>query len=605
MGLILDCIAFFEANRNKRKALFVDYCRDRFPIVKWLPKYNTKTLISDIIAGLTVGLMVVPQSLAYAKIAGFEDPKYGLYASFMGCFVYAIFGTSKDITLGPTAIMSQIVVAARGDNGVGYVFVMTLTCGIIQFALGFLKLGMIVNLISLPVVSGFTSAAAITIATGQIKHLLGIQPPSGKKIPRNFLPCIEKSIEYIKHSHVWDIVMGFSCILLVLFLRFLKSHVQKWDKDNNHSKPPPSHKQLVARKFLWAITTGRNAVVVLVAGLIAYAVCSVEWNCWNKMELVRNIDGGLPSVIVPNITLTTLEDLDAALAVIPLMGFLEAISIAQAFARENGYRVDASQELIAIGISNVVASFIQSYPVTGSFSRTSVNAQSGVRTPLGGVFTGLVVLLALAFLTPLFRYIPEAALAAIIITAVVHMVNVRILKQIFRLGPFELLPWAASFLGTLFLGIQYGILVAAGIHLLFPLYRLMTPRHSCTYRDDMAVAKLNEGLYYTGIDQLRDIIHEVIDKPDPDGNFGVRLRVIILDASHMPSMDFTVVQGIEEIVNELKKKDIRLVIAGLQDPIEALLRKADINDLVLMPSVQVALSGKESASLSPERERIQ
>eukprot|EP00118_Oscarella_pearsei_P007845 m.39382 g.39382 ORF g.39382 m.39382 type:complete len:303 (+) comp32725_c0_seq5:1111-2019(+) len=262
--------------------------------------------------------------------------------------------------------------------------------------------------------------------------------------------------------------------------------------------------------------------------------------------------------------------------------------------RENGYRVDASQELIAIGISNILGSFFQSYPMTGSFSRTSVNAQSGVQTPLGGIFTGFVVLLALAFLTPLFRYIPNAALAAIIIAAVVHMINVKILKGIARMKPLELLPWAVSFFGTLFLGIQYGILIGAAIHLLFPLYRLMIPRHSCTYHGDVAVTKLTEGLFYAGVEELKTIIHDTLDKT---AKRGMPLSVIVVDGSHMPSIDFTTIQGVQEIVTELDKKDVRLVFAALQDPVGASLRKADITGLIFMPSVQAALSEEERAFL--------
>jgi sodium-independent sulfate anion transporter 11 len=339
---------------------------------------------------------------------------------------------------------------------------------------------------------------------------------------------------------VWDIVIGVSCVILVMALRYLKTHVQSWNDSDRHK----SRRQIVARKFLWFIATGRNALVVVVAALIGGVL--VSQNLGDKIKLVKNVKEGLPPIINPMATSNysfkdAMSYLDASLAVVPLIGFLEAISIAQAFARENSYRVDASQELIALGVSNVLGSFVKAYPATGSFSRTAVNSQSGVRTPAGGIITGGVVLLALAFLTPLFYYIPQAALAAIIITAVLHMVNVRILLQIWKINCLELIPWLVCFAGTLFLGIKYGVLIATGFHLIFPLYKLVFPSTSYTKRGNVGILVLNSLITYPGFDRVKTILHEWEDKSRTEGCL---VSVFVLDCGQMLEIDFTVIQVI-------------------------------------------------------------
>jgi sodium-independent sulfate anion transporter 11 len=212
----------------------------------------------------------------------------------MGCFVYVLLGTSKDITIGPTAILSQIVASSIDTQHQVIIPLMTLMCGISQFALGFLELGGIVNFISLPIITGFTSAAAISIAAGQLKHLLGF--PKQIKIGRDFLPCIKGTFKYIRHSNVWDIVIGVSCVILVMALRYLKTHVQSWNDSDRHK----SRRQIVARKFLWFIATGRNALVVVVAALIGGVL--VSQNLGDKIKLVKNVKEGLPPIINPMAT---------------------------------------------------------------------------------------------------------------------------------------------------------------------------------------------------------------------------------------------------------------------------------------------------------------
>lgn len=228
------------------------------PITSWLPKYTCDSLLRDIIAGLTVGLMVVPQGLAYATIAGLPL-QYGLYSAYMGCFVYCVFGGSKDVSIGPTAIMS-LMVSHYAEGQVSYAIALTLLCGIVQFSLGFLRLGFLVRFISLPVISGFVSSAAITIAFGQVKSLLGLH-----KIPRDFIPCVYQTFKHIGETNLWDLLLGSICIVLLVILK--KLNRIKWPEDE-----VVTTFQLVCRKFLWLVSTARNALVVLLAAAVVKAV---------------------------------------------------------------------------------------------------------------------------------------------------------------------------------------------------------------------------------------------------------------------------------------------------------------------------------------------
>lgn len=249
------------------------------PITYWLPKYSLDSLLRDIIAGVTVGLMVVPQGLAYATIANLPV-QYGLYSAYLGCFVYCILGGSKDVTLGPTAIMSLMVNRFAGGKTL-YAIALTLYCGIVQCLLGALRLGFLVRFISLPVISGFVSAAAVTIGFGQVKSLLGL-----KKIPRDFFPNVINTFKHIKETNPWDLLLGFCCIVVLFLLK--KLNRMKWEEYEYVPKC-----QRACRKFLWLLSTGRNALVVLLAASVVIAVESVTGKS-DTFTLTEKVGRGIP-----------------------------------------------------------------------------------------------------------------------------------------------------------------------------------------------------------------------------------------------------------------------------------------------------------------------
>ncbi|XP_054391832.2 sodium-independent sulfate anion transporter isoform X6 [Pongo abelii] len=439
----------------------------RLPILAWLPSYSLQWLKMDFVAGLSVGLTAIPQSLAYAEVAGLP-PQYGLYTAFMGCFVYFFLGTSRDVTLGPTAIMS-LLVSFYTFHEPAYAVLLAFLSGCIQLAMGVLRLGFLLDFISCPVIKGFTSAAAVTIGFGQIKNLLGLQ-----NIPRQFFLQVYHTFLRIAETRVGDAVLGLVCMLLLLVLKLMRDHMPPV-----HPEMPPGVR--LSRGLVWAATTARNALVVSFAALVAY---SFEVTGYQPFILTGETAEGLPPVRIPPFSVTTangtisftemVQDMGAGLAVVPLMGLLESIAVAKAFASQNNYRIDANQELLAIGLTNILGSLVSSYPVTGSFGRTAVNAQSGVCTPAGGLVTGVLVLLSLDYLTSLFYYIPKAALAAVIIMAVAPLFDTKIFRTLWRVKRLDLLPLCVTFL-LCFWEMQYGILAGALVSLLILLHSAARP----------------------------------------------------------------------------------------------------------------------------------
>uniref|UniRef100_A0A8C5NL94 Solute carrier family 26 member 11 n=1 Tax=Junco hyemalis TaxID=40217 RepID=A0A8C5NL94_JUNHY len=332
------------------------------PVLRWLPRYSRAWLPLDVLAGLAVGLTAVPQALAYAELAGLPL-QYGLYSSFMGCFVYCLLGTAKDVTLGPTAIMS-LLVSSYAFQQPAYAVLLAFLSGCIQLAMGLLRLGFLLDFISCPVIKGFTSAASITISFNQVKNILGLQG-----IPRQFFLQLYETLRRIGETRAGDAVLGLSCLAALAGLRAMKSHLPQ-------AVPTAPLAVRISHLVVWICATARNALVVLFAGLVAY---SFQVMGCQPFRLTGSIPQGLPpfrpppfSLAVPNGTVpfpSMLQDMGVGLAVVPLMGLLESVAIAKAFASQNGYRIDPSQELLALGVANVLGSFVSSYPITGSFGR--------------------------------------------------------------------------------------------------------------------------------------------------------------------------------------------------------------------------------------------
>ncbi|KMQ92876.1 sodium-independent sulfate anion transporter [Lasius niger] len=334
----------------------------------------------------------------------------------MGCFVYLVFGSSKDITVGPTAIMALLVQKYVIKLGEDLAVLMCFLSGAVITVMGVLHLGFLVGFISMPVICGFSNAAAIIIATSQLGTLLGIKGRS-----ESFIDAISKVINHIDEIQLWDTVLGVCSMVVLVLLK----------------KLPGKKSGSPFEKFMWLMSLARNAIVVMVGTIIAYALFSYEIK---PFQITGNITEGLPSFSLPPFTVThgnhtytfmmLIEEFGSSTLSIPLIAILESIAIAKTFAK--GKTLDANQEMLALGLCNIFGSFVRSMPVTGSFTRTAVNNASGVKTPMGGVITGTLVLLACGLLTSTFKFIPKATLAAVIIIAMFYMFEINTFTVLWR-----------------------------------------------------------------------------------------------------------------------------------------------------------------------------
>lgn len=546
----------------------------RLPITQWLPKYNLDSLEGDILAGLTVGLTVIPQGIAYGLVAGLP-PNYGLYSAFMGCFVYMFLGSCKDITIGPTAIMSIMTHEYSVDQNPDYAILLCFLSGLIIFTAGICNLGFLITFISKPVIAGFTSAAAISIAASQLKGLFGLSYSS-----ETVIEAFSKLFENIGDTRWQDLVLGICSMVVLLLMRKLK------DLKIAKVQPGDGTSTRIGKKMLFLTSVGRNAIVVIVAGIIAYAAGE------DVFKLTGDIQAGLPEFRPPPFSTNDngteiffsemVSNVGAGIFVIPLISILESIAIASAFS--GGKTIDATQEMYALGMCNIIGSFVQSIPITGSFSRTAVNSTSGVKTQAGGIVTGLLVVLALAFLTPYFKYIPKATLSAVIICAVIFMVEYETVKPIWKTRQLDQIPLWATFLTCLFWKLEFGILVGVGINLAILLYGIARPKvHvSTVLRKDESgphyvLVEPRSGLFFPSVDHIRAQVTKAGVGPAESS------VMVVVDCKHFTGVDYTATKGMKSLCQDFERRHQPLVFTNVTPGVERGLCSL-IDDIVIAHS---------------------
>ncbi|XP_043479223.1 sodium-independent sulfate anion transporter [Leptopilina heterotoma] len=548
----------------------------RLPILRWLPRYNAQDALGDLVAGITVGLTVIPQSLAYSRVAGLPA-QYGLYGSFLGCFIYIIFGSCKDVPVGPTAIASLLTyqTVAHLDDKVSHALLLCFIAGVFELLMGIFGLGFIINFVSGPVSSGFTSAVALIIVTSQIKDILGV-PAEGTTFLDMWTSIIDK-VSYGPISYL-DASIGVSCIVFLLIFRMITSfNIGPKQEELRTSR------QKVINKIIWLTGTSRNALLVIMCGGLGYYFSENK-----EIHLIGEISRGMPTIQLPpfsinnaNSTISFIEmckNLGSGILVVPLISLMENVAICKAFA--NGKSVDATQELIAIGMANIGNSFVQSFPGTGSLSRSAVNNASGVRTPLGGLYTGILVILALLFLTPYFYYIPKASLAAIIIAAVIFMVEVKVVRPMWRTKKSDLIPGIGTFIACLVLQLEIGILFGIGLNVLFILYHAARPK--------ISVEKLSSrhGIEYLMLTPDRclifpsvDYVRNLVTKYSCRGSSV--LTPVVIDCSHIYGADFTAATVIETLTKDFAARGQPLFFFNLKPSVHAVFEGVSPTDFVV------------------------
>ncbi|XP_031838576.1 epidermal stripes and patches isoform X2 [Nomia melanderi] len=561
--------------RRLRSACTKKTVYKRLPILRWLPKYSGQDALGDLVAGITVGLTVIPQSLAYANVAGLP-PQYGLYGSFLGCFIYILFGSCKDTPLGPTAITSLLTyqTISHLDAPGQHAILLCFLAGIIELVMGIFGLGFLIDFVSGPVSSGFTSAVALIIVTSQIKDVLGV-PAKGAQ----FLEMWKSLVGQVHQTSAWDAALGAACIALLLLLRLLASYkIGPKDEESQTSK------YRIINKVIWLIGTSRNALLVILCGLLGYSFSGKS-----PFKLIGYIPGGMPTVQLPpfgytksdNTTVTFVEmvsNLGSGVLILPLISLMEDIAICKAFS--TGKSVDATQELIAIGMSNIGNSFVQAFPGTGSLSRSAVNNASGVRTPMGGFYTGVLVILALLFLTPYFSYIPKASLAAIIIAAVIFMVEVKVVKPMWRTKKSDLIPGVGTFIACLLLQLEIGILCGIGINILFILYHAARPKISVeklSTRHGIQYLMLTPDrcLIFPSVDYVRNLVTKYSQRT------GDISTPVVIDCSHIYGADFTAAIVIETLTKDFALRGQPLFFYNLKPSVYAVFEGVASTDFVV------------------------
>ncbi|KAG6033867.1 hypothetical protein E4U41_006776 [Claviceps citrina] len=441
------------------------YIKRLFPFIDWIGKYNLTWFIGDLIAGVTVGAVVVPQGMAYAQLAQLPV-EYGLYTSFMGVLLYWFFATSKDITIGPVAVMSQVtgdvVLKAKAQipDVPGHVIASALAVitGAFIVFLGLARLGWVVELIPLPAICAFMTGSAVNIIAGQVSKLLGISGVNTREAPYLVIISTLKGLS----SSKLDAALGLTSLLMLYLIRGLCSFMSK--------------RQPHRAKIYFFISTLRTVFVILLYTAISAGV-NVSHRNKPSFSIIRTVPRGFQHAGVPEINKRIISSFASEIPSSIIVMLIEHISISKSFGRINNYVIDPSQELVAIGVTNLLAPFLGAYPATGSFSRTAIKSKAGVRTPFAGVITAVVVLLALYALTAVFYYIPNAVLAGVIIHAVGDVITPpRVIFQFWRVSPLEVPIFLAGVLVTIFSTIENGIYTTIAMSAVVLIWRLFLSR---------------------------------------------------------------------------------------------------------------------------------
>ncbi|RZV44109.1 MAG: solute carrier 26 family protein [Acidimicrobiales bacterium] len=533
--------------------------RKVLPILTWAPEYQRTNLRSDLAAGLTVGAMLVPQAMAYALLAGLP-PEVGLYAATIPVVIYALFGTSRQLAVGPVAIVSLLTASAlaplveEGTSGyIGAAALLALMVGIVHIVLGVGRLGFLVNFLSHSVLVGFTAAAAIIIGFSQAKHVFGIS------IERkdHFYETVLEFFDNVADTNSTTLTLG-AIALGALFA------LKKW------APRVPA------------------ALVVVVGSILAVEILDLESR---GVKVVGDIPDSLPAFGLPDFSGSLIGNLAMTALVITLVGFMESIAVAKVYARRHRYEIDANQELIGLGAANVASGLFGGYPVTGGFSRTAVNDTAGARTPLASLITAGIVLATIAFLTPLFASLPNAALGAIIIVAIVGLIDIAEMRHIASVKKSDLIGLSVAFGATLILGIELGILVAVVASMLVVFARMSMPHSAVlghvdgttSYRNTARFpeAEVISGVHIVRIDAALSFVNaanikrllltqadEVVEAP----------RALVLDASGINDLDATGADMLDELLLEMEDRNVALHLAEVKGPVRDILRNAGLWD---------------------------
>lgn len=536
--------------------------RQFIPSLTWIRTYGKAELSGDLSAGLTVGVMLIPQGMAYSMLAGL-DPIYGLYAVTIPLIIYALLGTSRQLAVGPVAMVSLLTasgigaIAEAGTTHYMYLaFGLALVAGVIQLLLGIFRLGFLVNFLSHPVISGFTSAAAIIIGLSQLKHLLGISIPNSEHVHE----IIAAAAQNVGSTNKYALGLGLVGIVLIIAAR--KVH---------RAIPGPLLAVLMGVLSVWGMHLTDAGV-----------------------KIVGEIPSGLPSFSVPSLSMGDWQSIIPVALTISLVGFMESIAVAKAIQRRHrNYKVGANQELIALGAANLVAGVFQAFPITGGFSRTAVNDQAGAKTGMASIISAILIVLTLLFLTPLFYYLPNAVLASVIMVAVFGLIDVKEPMHLWHSNRTDFYMLIITFVATLAVGIEKGIGLGVVLSLVMVIYRSTRPHVAVlgqvpgtrTYRnmarfdnllepEHLLIYRFDADLYFANVTYFQESLDELIQKK------GAGLKAVILNMESINNLDSSALHALSDVIDENRKRGVEVAFTGVKGPIRDAIKKSGLFDKI-------------------------
>lgn len=562
------------------------------PVLDWGRRYDRETFVGDGVAALIVTIMLIPQSLAYALLAGLP-PEVGLYASVAPLLLYALFGSSRVLAVGPVAVVSLMTAAAIGEVAAAgspaywsAAITLAFLSGAMLLVMGLLRLGFLASFLSHPVISGFISASGLLIAASQLKTLMGVKAEG-----HSLLALLTSLAQQVQNTHLLTLVVGVLATAFLFWVRKgLKPLLVSWGVGAKAA-------DVIAK-------TGPVAAIAVTTGL-AWAL---GWQA-QGVKIVGTIPQGLPPFTLPEWDPALWKSLAIPALLISVVGFVESVSVGQTLAAKRRQRIEPDQELVALGASNLSAAFTGGFPVTGGFSRSVVNFDAGARTPAAGVYTAIGILLASLLLTPALYYLPQATLSATIIVAVLSLVDFSILKRTWVYSKPDFAAVVATLLATLTLGVETGLVVGVGVSLALYLFRTSRPhiamvglvpgtehfrnvlRHQVKVSPRLVSLRMDGSLYFANARSLEDRVNDAVAAlPD--------LQHVVLQCSAINDIDASALESLEAIEHRLRDAGISLNLSEVKGPVMDRLHRTDflkgLNGKVFLTHYQAI------ATLTPE-----
>jgi sulfate permease, SulP family len=531
------------------------------PILEWGRQYNHETLTKDLVAALIVTIMLIPQSLAYALLAGLP-PEVGLYASVAPLFLYAVLGSSKVLAVGPVAVVSLMTAAAVAEHAAPGTYAywqvaitLAFLSGVILLIMGLLRLGFLANFLSHPVISGFISASGLLIALSQIKTLMGVKAEG-----HNFLELLMSLLSQASNLHLLTLAVG---VATTAFLFWVRKGLK-----------PLLISSGLKPKLADVLAKAGPVLAIALTTLLAW---SLNWQ-GQGMKLVGTVPQGLPPITAPLWDLALWQELLVPALLISVVGFVESVSVGQTLAAKRRQRIEPDQELVALGASNLSAAFTGGFPVTGGFARSVVNFDAGAVTPAAGVYTAVGITLASLFLTPALYFLPKATLAATIIVAVLSLVDLSILKSTWRFSKLDFIAVVTTLLATLMVGVESGLVLGVLVSLALFLFRASRPhiatvglvpgtehfrnvlRHKVLVSPRLVCLRVDASMFFANARGVEDRINaEVAARPE--------LEHVLLQCSAVNDIDASALESLESISSRLKDSGIALHFSEIKGPV--------------------------------------